>query len=235
VDVENPPPGTDEIVAMAKVISYLDNGIVLPDGSLMKFDRIVLDTAPTGHTLRMLELPLFMQDLMGKFLSVMEKTSSLDNMFGGPPADDYIGENEFVSGMKPESKQNKIQLFQEKMKRLYELLQDKEESEFTIVTIPTELAVAESKRLLISLDKTGILVRRILINQVLPHDFDVNNTDEKTRKYLENIRNGQSKAIVELENNSKEHSIPLLRVPYFDTEVRTVYGLRAISQSLFPQ
>ena len=121
------------------------------------------------------------------------------------------------------------------VKRLYELLQDKEESEFTIVTIPTELAVAESKRLLISLDKTGILVRRILINQVLPHDFDVNNTDEKTRKYLENIRNGQSKAIVELENNSKEHSIPLLRVPYFDTEVRTVYGLRAISQSLFPQ
>lgn len=230
LDVENPPPGTDEIVAMTKVISYLDNGITLPDGSLMKFDRIVLDTAPTGHTLRMLELPKFMQDLMTKFQSIKEKTGSLDNMFGGSSGDvdDYLG------GLKSETKQDKIKMFQEKMKRLDELLHNEKESEFTIVTIPTELAGAESKRLLSSLDKSGILVRRILINQVLPHDSDVNNTDEKTQRYLQNLRNSQSKAIVELESISKEHSIPLLRVPYFDTEVRTVYGLRAISQSLFP-
>ena len=50
-------PGTDEVVALAKVISYLEDGYELPDPDQsgnkkrVKFDRVVLDTAPTGHTL----------------------------------------------------------------------------------------------------------------------------------------------------------------------------------------
>lgn len=222
LDVENPPPGADEIVAMTKVISYLDKGITLPDGSVATFDRIVLDTAPTGHTLRMLELPKFMQELMVKFQSINEKTGSLDMMFGG-------------SSDGNESKKRKIQELQEKMQRLDELIHSEKESEFTVVTIPTELAVAESKRLLASLQKSGILVRRVLINQVLPHEAHTDQTDEQTRSFLNSLRTGQSKAIAELEVVSKEHSIPLLRVPFFDTDVAATNGLRAISKSLFPE
>eukprot|EP00595_Chromulina_sp_UTEXLB2642_P001113 CAMPEP_0196766490 /NCGR_PEP_ID=MMETSP1095-20130614/25463_1 /TAXON_ID=96789 ORGANISM="Chromulina nebulosa, Strain UTEXLB2642" /NCGR_SAMPLE_ID=MMETSP1095 /ASSEMBLY_ACC=CAM_ASM_000446 /LENGTH=172 /DNA_ID=CAMNT_0042128795 /DNA_START=190 /DNA_END=704 /DNA_ORIENTATION=- len=55
--VNDPPPGTDEIVALTKIISYLQSGYQLPNNEIIKFDRIVLDTAPTGHTIRMLELP----------------------------------------------------------------------------------------------------------------------------------------------------------------------------------
>ena len=36
--------GTDEIVALTNIVKYLDEGYKAPDGRLIKFDRIVIDT-----------------------------------------------------------------------------------------------------------------------------------------------------------------------------------------------
>ena len=55
------PAGTDEVVALAKVIGLIQKG---------NFDRVVLDTAPTGHTLRMLGTPGFISELIEKVLSI---------------------------------------------------------------------------------------------------------------------------------------------------------------------
>ena len=43
-------PGIDEAVAFGKIMQSLDD-------DEMKFDLIVFDTAPTGHTLRLLNFP----------------------------------------------------------------------------------------------------------------------------------------------------------------------------------
>ena len=40
------------------------------------FDRIVLDTAPTGHTLRMLSTPGFISELIEKVLAIAQKVNS---------------------------------------------------------------------------------------------------------------------------------------------------------------
>ena len=53
------PAGTDEVVALAKIVNLVNKG---------GFDRIVLDTAPTGHTLRMLSTPGFLADLIERLL-----------------------------------------------------------------------------------------------------------------------------------------------------------------------
>ena len=47
-DTSDPPPGTDEIVAMTKIVTYLESGYDDGSGSNVIFDRIVMDTAPTG-------------------------------------------------------------------------------------------------------------------------------------------------------------------------------------------
>src|ERR1044072_530080 len=46
--IELAPPGIDEIAAMSKISDLLDEG---------RYASIVLDTAPTGHLIRFLELP----------------------------------------------------------------------------------------------------------------------------------------------------------------------------------
>lgn len=46
------PPGVDEAIAISQLAKY--------DHSSEKFEKIVVDTAPTGHTLRLLSFPRFL-------------------------------------------------------------------------------------------------------------------------------------------------------------------------------
>ena len=63
--VRNPPPGLDELVALAGVLG---------DES-KDYDVVIVDTAPTGHTLRLLQLPTFLDGLLGKLLQLRKKLS----------------------------------------------------------------------------------------------------------------------------------------------------------------
>lgn len=51
------PPGADEFVALARVLDLADH-----------YDRLVIDTAPSGHTLRLLAFPDFLDSFLGKVL-----------------------------------------------------------------------------------------------------------------------------------------------------------------------
>ncbi len=53
------PPGVDEAVAISKVVHFVKN----PEYA--HFSRIIFDTAPTGHTLRLLTLPDFLDASLG--------------------------------------------------------------------------------------------------------------------------------------------------------------------------
>lgn len=46
------------------------------------------------------------------------------------------------------------------------LFRDKSQTEFIIATIPTQLGIAESRRLLGTLQEEGIPCKRIIVNQV---------------------------------------------------------------------
>lgn len=76
----------DEAVALVEIIKLIQG-----DAAYTKFDRIVFDTAPTGHTLRLLALPDFMDSFLGKIISMKAKFGNLmgqmKNMFGGDGAD----------------------------------------------------------------------------------------------------------------------------------------------------
>ena len=60
-------PGLDEAIAIAKVVQFIK------DEKYAKFTRIVFDTAPTGHTLRLLSLPDFLDASIGKIVRLRQK------------------------------------------------------------------------------------------------------------------------------------------------------------------
>jgi len=49
------PPGLDEIMALTTIMDHLDSG---------RYDMIVIDAAPSGHLLRLLELPNIIRDCL---------------------------------------------------------------------------------------------------------------------------------------------------------------------------
>ncbi|CAN6461517.1 unnamed protein product [Victoria cruziana] len=84
--LDTPPPGLDEAIAISKVMEFVE----APQYSM--FSRIVFDTAPTGHTLRLLSLPDFLDASIGKILKLKKKlasaTSAIKSVFGQEGAQD---------------------------------------------------------------------------------------------------------------------------------------------------
>jgi len=71
-------PGADEAAAMRQLLEYLDDP---------RFDRVIVDTAPTGHTLRLLQLPEIMDSMIGRVMKLRNRFSGMmdgiKGMFGG--------------------------------------------------------------------------------------------------------------------------------------------------------
>jgi arsenite-transporting ATPase len=214
-------PGADEVVALTKVVSYLQDGIVQPNGNLLKFDRVVLDTAPTGHTLRMLNLPEFLIQFVGKVKTIRDKAGALGG--GGGGGDD---------GGELAPPEDKLSKFQNKMRELQRLLHDSQETEFCVVTIPTEVAVAETARLVDALEQEDVYVRRLIVNQMITA-ANADGKDETAKAYLDRLRAGQQRSLTDLNRIAASAGVEVVQVPYFDNELRTVFGLRMIEFSLF--
>lgn len=68
--LDTAPPGLDELVALSRVLKLVQKGGGGTSGSDVKFDRIVIDTAPTGHTLRLLALPQFLDGFVDRLVGL---------------------------------------------------------------------------------------------------------------------------------------------------------------------
>ncbi|MEF8807067.1 ArsA family ATPase [Natronomonas sp.] len=146
-------PGTDEAAAMDLFVDYMDDP---------RYEYIVFDTAPTGHTLRLLKLPDVMSSAMGKLMTVKSQVSTLADSvrtFFGNDDDEDEDESPDVDV--------DLEELQERMDRVAEALRDPERTEFRPVLIPETMAILETERLLAELDAYDIPAGRAVINKVI--------------------------------------------------------------------
>jgi len=227
------PPGVDELVALSKVVS-----LARADSYGLHFDRVIIDTAPTGHTLRLLTFPDFLDRFISRLLVLQQRfkgaasivggvSSLIGGMFRGGEKSGLGGLGGLGGGGEEEEPRAVAALadFQRQMVDLQDLLHDETMSEFCVVTIPTALAVTESERLVLALREQGIAVRRGVVNRLIAEEADA--------AYLTQLAKGQQKCLAELADLAERADVQLTSVPYFDVEVRSVYGLRALSAALF--
>ena len=131
--------------------------------NLASLRRIVFDTAPTGHTLRLLSLPDFLDASIGKIVRLRQKltsaTDAVKGIFG-------VGED------KEDGAVEKLEQLKAQVKEVRTLFRNKDTTEFIIVTIPTVLGVSESGRLLQSLREEDVPCKRLVVNQVLKVNVD---------------------------------------------------------------
>ncbi|KAG1670431.1 hypothetical protein FOA52_010167 [Chlamydomonas sp. UWO 241] len=201
--MDNPPPGVDEAVALSKVVQFLK------DPKYTHFKRIIFDTAPTGHTLRLLTLPDFLDVSLGKIVRLREK---LTNATGAVKS--------FFTGKAPERDPAVVKLeeLKERMAEARDLFRNEETTEFVIVTIPTVMAMSESIRLAAALHKEGVPIKSIVVNQVVQQSA--------TEKFLTNRRADQQRALAHLREDAGLAELQLITGPLFDLEVRGVPALQ---------
>jgi len=150
-------PGADEAAAMGVLLEYLGDE---------RFERVVIDTAPTGHTLRLLELPELMDSMLGRFLTLRRR---LEGVFGGLLG----GEAE------PEAD---LEELRERIERLRTALADPARTDFRLVVVPEEMSVIESERLREGLAEFDIPVGTVVVNRVMEPLSEI--TDDVETEYL---------------------------------------------------
>jgi len=151
-DLTSSVPGIDEATSFGEVMKSLDD---------YNFDLIIFDTAPTGHTLRLLNFPTILEKGLLKLIELKDK-------FGG-----MMGQMQAMMGSNsnPEDLQKKLFESMDGMKSKIEEInaqfKDPEKTTFVAVCIPEFLSMYETERLAIELAKQNIDIHNIVINQVL--------------------------------------------------------------------
>jgi len=147
-------PGIDELMSFGELMKTVQS---------MDYDVTVFDTAPTGHTLRLLSLPGMVDKLIGKVLAMRGTIStvlgSVNAMMGSGAGGSGLPTEEFIMGKLDELKAT-IDAVQAR-------IHDVEETTFVCVCIPEFLSLYETERLVQELSKFEIDTHNIVINQVL--------------------------------------------------------------------
>ncbi|MEF8812666.1 MAG: ArsA family ATPase [Halovenus sp.] len=143
-------PGSDELAALEGLATYLDAD---------RWDRIVFDTAPTGHTLRLLDLPSVMDQGAAAALDlrdqVRRKVNAARTMMFGPMARRGTDEPDDFTELR------------DRMARTRGALRDADRTSFRVVTVPERMVVRETERLVDKLRAFEIPVTTLVVNRVI--------------------------------------------------------------------
>ncbi len=201
------PPGSDEAFAFGKMLELIESS---------EFDMVIFDTAPTGHTLRLLSLPDYLDSFVGRMLKMRMRFGnlfkSLKGFFGGGGA----GEGE----------DNSVQMLESLKKTITKArieLADDQRTEFIPVTIPTLMALYETERLINSLIEYGIPVENLIVNQLMP--------DNKKCKFCAKRFDIQEKTMLTLKQYFGKYNF--VEVPMVPQEIRGIEQLEILGKILF--
>jgi arsenite-transporting ATPase len=151
-------PGIDECMGFAELMKQVQT---------MDYDCIVFDTAPTGHTLRLLSMPTVMENAFEKINELKDRFSGLSGLFGQMSA--------MMGGQMPsqDAMMGQMAAIREVISAVNAQFRDPTKTTFVCVCIPEFLSVYETERLVQELAKFGIDVHNIIVNQVLipPRDW----------------------------------------------------------------
>ena len=193
-------PGLDEIMAIIEISKLLKDG---------QYDLIILDTAPTGHTLRLLSLPAEMEKWIHLMDMMQSKHRFLVRHFAGRYKKDDA--DEFLETMSRDIKRVKL------------LLSNSQSTEFVPVSIPEPMSIDETKKLLRCLKNYHIQVRDIIVNRIAPNDTGC--------PFCKSRENDQKQNFSRIKEEFSDYNF--FTMPLFPYQIRGIDRLKEYAQILF--
>jgi arsenite-transporting ATPase len=138
-------PGIDEIAALFEISRHARSG---------RYDAVIVDTAPTGHTLRMLAMPEMLRAVARVFDHMQAKHRVMVDAIRG--------------SWQPDAADVLIEELDREGRELAALLRDTAQVRLSWVTLPEPMAVAETVDALASLEAAGIPVTHVIVNRITP-------------------------------------------------------------------
>ena len=201
-------PGSDEAVSFFKMLEFIE---------ATDFDLIVYDTAPTGHTLKLLSLPELLDSWLYKMIKMRHRigrTMSIFRRMLGGGNDQDLEEQAF----------SQLEMMRDQVIRARKILTDPNQAEFIVVTIPTLMALWETERLLTALIAHDMYVKQIYVNQIAP--------ENPTCSYCSRRYENQKKTLERLLLLYKDE-FEIVQIPLFEHEIQGLDKLLALGDELY--
>jgi arsenite-transporting ATPase len=153
-DLQNSIPGIDEAMSFSELMKQVQQ---------MDFDVVVFDTAPTGHTLRLLSFPTILEKAFAKVWELKDRFGGLLGqatalLSGGSNSNPAAAQEHLLA---------KLEETRAVINKVNAAFQDPAKTTFVCVCIPEFLSIYETERLVQELSKYGIDSHNIVVNQVL--------------------------------------------------------------------
>lgn len=190
-------PGIDEVMAILEIAELIEKE---------EYHTVIIDTAPTGHTLQMLRLPALLDKWLGVFDLMEGKHHVLQEHFARRTVEDEA--DAFLKAM------------HDRLQKVSRLLCNPIKTEFVVVTVPEEMVIAETERLLKGLRDFGVPTHTIIVNRVLTN---------ASCPVCSSRKSGQRPFLEKIEAKSFYKNILL---PLLPSEVNGVDGLKAVASYL---
>jgi len=226
-DLMTSVPGIDEAMAFAELMKMVQE---------MNYSTIVFDTAPTGHTLRLLSFPKTMESAIGKLLELKNRFSGMITQVTA-----FLGQGG-AEGV--EQMINKLEQLKGLIDQVHNQIRNPEKTTFVCVCIPEFLSIYETERLVQELSKNEIDTHNVVVNQVLFPDKDAEdlvewykNTKDSLPMEAQNLigktiarKRMQDRYISQIFELYEDFHVILM--PLLDNEVRGVAALESFSTLL---
>lgn len=223
MDLARDAPGAVEAAMLERMAELMAE-------SLDQYDLVIFDTAPTGHTLRLLSLPEVMsawsegllrhQERSGHFARLLAKLGQ-DKREDNPPS--YIDQESERRSTDPASVVRELLLERRrKFHRARRFLLDANLTAFLLVLTPERLPILESRKALQRLRQFHIPVPALVINRLLPQAAE--------GEFFKKRRAQEAAYLREIDHAFA--TIPRYRVPLLERDIHDLAAIRRIGELL---
>ncbi|MEP0900067.1 ArsA family ATPase [Nodosilinea sp. FACHB-13] len=161
-------PGLDELMALLEIQRILRD---------READRVVVDMAPSGHTLSLFALMDFLDTLLEALGQFQQKHRTLTETLAGRYTPDHA--DQFIADMRHDLEQGRS------------LIQDGDRTACWVIGIPEPMSWAESDRFITALGRLGVPIGGLVINRVLQESDQVLDSHRQVLAEFEAIAQGQ--------------------------------------------
>jgi arsenite/tail-anchored protein-transporting ATPase len=190
-------PGMDELMAALQICEW---------NKERRFSRIVVDTAPTGHTLKLLAMPEMLRKWLDALDSLMAKHRYMQAMFGKSKASRDEADEFLVD-------------LTESVDGLEALLSDEKRCRFVPVMLAETMSMNETRMLLKELKHAELSFSDIIINRIVP---------DNACPVCRDVRLSQSRILKSIRASREFSANALWTLPLFEDEVRGKSGLETL-------
>ena len=197
-------PGMEELFSLLKIADIYNSE---------RYEKIIVDCAPTGETLALLKFPELLSWYMEKLFPIGKVAMRMLSP---------ISKSVFKVEMPNKSAMTDMEKMYLKLVELQELLKNRDVTSIRIVTTPEKMVVEETKRNYMYMNLYNFNVDGLYINRILPQDINndfFNQWIVIQREYITYLKESFS-------------ALSIYEIPWYEEELRGVSNIRRIVEDV---